>query len=522
MKSDAGAISLPDEVMQASKPRIAAFFDRQVRLGPDRPAVESPRLNMSYAELDERARRLQQRLHDAGVRRGDRVCILSENDPDFLTLTIAALRLGAPVATLNTRLLPPEIAYCLDLVAPRVILASRRMLATFGALDSHGAQVMPMGAGTSLDAALSEPGDAPSCGSDAETDSEDIQFIIYTSGTTGLPKGAMISQRAMLARLMVYLMDYRVDGSDTFLAWSPLCHMASVELGFGTLLLGGKVVVLDGADMKTICDRLESEPVSNLIFFPGMVEQAIAYLQARRPVVRGLKKFGALADLFNPARIAELTSLLGVPYTNTFGSTETGMPPASAGKLAAGEVPHDFGKSDSALSEVRLCREDGEEAGIGEIGELAMRGPTLFSGYWAAPGPTQEAFRGGWYRSGDMFRRRADGKLDYVDRLKYLIKSGGENIYPAEIERVLVMHPGVLHAVAVKRPDVKWGEVPVAVIVARGDAPATTELDALCREHLPSFKCPKRILFVDAAQLPRNNTGKVMRKELEVWVQTQT
>ncbi|QJW85170.1 long-chain fatty acid--CoA ligase [Ramlibacter terrae] len=285
--------------------------------------------------------------------------------------------------------------------------------------------------------------------------------------------------------------------------------------------LGGKVVVVDGADMATICDRLEQEPISNLIFFPGMVEQAIAFLRERKPKVRRIKKFGALADLFNPKHIAELTRLLGVPYTNTFGSTETGMAPASAGTLAAGVVPADFGKSDSALCEVRLFAADGREAATGEIGELAMRGPTLFSGYWGAAEATRAAFAGGWYRSGDMFRRRADGRLDYVDRLKYLIKSGGENIYPAEIERVLVTHPGVEEAVAIRRPDAKWGEVPVAVVVARGAAPPASELEALCRANLAPFKCPKQIFFVGQQQLPRNTTGKVMRGELEQWVLAQ-
>ncbi len=496
------------------------MFDRQVHLNGSRTAVESARMTLSYAQLDERARSLAHALAQAGVVRGARICILGENDPEFLVLFIAALRLGASVATLNPRLAIAELRHCIGLVTPTALLISPRQAARFEAPDELAPTVLTFGEGTALDARLQACEPAPSL-ADSERQAEDVQFIIYTSGTTGLPKGAMISQRAMLARLMVYVLDYGVSGEDTFLAWSPLCHMASVELGFGTLLLGGKVVVMDGADLPTICDYLEAECLSNLIFFPGMVQEAIAYLKQRRPKVRRLKKFGALADLFNAGDIAELTRLLGHPFTNTFGSTETGMPPLSAGRLAAGEVPTDFGKVPSSLCEVRLCREDGSDVDAGQIGELAVRGPTVFSGYWAAEKATQEVVRNGWYFTGDMFRRRADGKYDYVDRRKYLIKSGGENIYPAEIERVALQHPDVADAVVVRRADAQWGEVPVLVVVPRAKAPAAEELLALYRNELAAFKRPKAIYFVPAEQLPRSGTGKIVRAEVEAWVARQ-
>jgi fatty-acyl-CoA synthase len=296
--------------------------------------------------------------------------------------------------------------------------------------------------------------------------------------------------------------------------------MASIELGFGTLLLGGKVVVMDGPDLPTICDYLEREPLSNLIFFPGMVEQTIAYLKERKPRVRSLKKFGALADLWAPKDIAQLTSLLDVPFTNTFGSTETGMPPLSAGRLAKGIAPTDFGKLPSSLCEVRVCADDDSEAPIGEPGELAVRGPTVFSGYWGAPEATAEALRGGWYRTGDMFRRRADGRYDYVDRRKYLIKSGGENIYPAEIERVVMQHPAIADAIVVRQPDARWGEVPVLVAIPRDTPPAEAVLMALCAESLAPFKRPKAVLFAKEADVPRSGTGKIIRAEVEAWVAT--
>lgn len=505
----------------ASLLSMLAMFERQVRLRGERCAVASARLTLSYAELDQRGRRLAQVLHEVGVGAGDRICILSENDPEFLVLSIAALRVGASVATLNPRLAVSELCHCVGLVTPKLLLISLCQAQRFDGVELPVPCVMTLGAGTELDGRLNDAQAVPEFAEPVDSHPEDTQFIIYTSGTTGLPKAAMISQRAMLARLMVYVLDYGVDGEDTFLAWSPLCHMASIELGFGTLLLGGKVAVIDGPDLPLICDYLETESLSNLIFFPGMVEQTLAYLRERRPRVRGLKKFGALADLFSPADIAELTQLLGRPFTNTFGSTETGMPPLSAGQLEAGRVPTDFGKVPSALCEIRICGVDGRTVDVGEVGELAMRGPTLFSGYWNAEQATRDAFRNGWYFGGDMFRCRADGKYDYVDRRKYLIKSGGENIYPAEIERVVLHHPRVADAIVVRRADPRWGEVPVLVVAPRGNPPAPDELLALCREELAAFKRPKDVYFLPAEQLPRNGTGKIMRAEIEDWVAQQ-
>lgn len=506
---------------EAAAMSTQAMFDRNVRLQGSRTAVQSARLTLSYAQLDRRAARLVAVLQEAGVVQGDRICILSENDPEFLVLCIAALRVGASIATLNPRLAVAELHHCISLVAPKVLLVSPRQADRFDDATALAPCVHAIGDGTQLDLRLRHDEGTSPQRPDSRGAPEDTQFIIYTSGTTGLPKGAMISQRAMLARLLVYVLDYGVNGDDTFLAWSPLCHMASVELSFGTLLLGGKVVVIDGPDLPTICDYLETESLSNLIFFPGMVQQTIAYLRERRPKVRQLKKFGALADLFAPADIAELTRLLNHSFTNTFGSTETGMPPLSAGQLEVGKVPVDFGKVPSSLCEVRLFADDDREADVGAVGELAVRGPTLFSGYWGAPQATQEVFRSGWYRTGDMFRQRADGKYDYVDRRKYLIKSGGENIYPAEIERVALKHPKILDAIVVRRADSHWGEVPVLVVVARGENRPTEELMELYRLELAAFKRPKSIYFVSAEQVPRSNTGKIIRNLVESWVAQQ-
>ena len=216
-----------------------------------------------------------------------------------------------------------------------------------------------------------------------------------------------------------------------------------------------------------------------------------------------------------PADIARITALLGAPYANTFGATETGCPPCSSNLIPVGVAPSRLSKQQSPFCEVRLVDPDDNEVPDGAPGELSMRGPTLFSGYWRAEETNAQDFRGGWFHIGDVFVRNPDGTLDFVDRVKYLIKSGGENIYPAEIERVMLADPRVADAAVVRRPDPKWGEVPVA-FVARRDATLTADdLQRRCRAELAGYKQPKAIHFIGYYDFPRSASGKIQRHELE-------
>ena len=246
-----------------------------------------------------------------------------------------------------------------------------------------------------------------------------------------------------------------------------------------------------------------------------MIEPLVAELRKQAVQPAGMRLCGAMADLVPAHQIAEVTALLGAPYLNSFGSTETGIPPASGNLIPVGEVPARLSKRQNAFCEIRLVDAEDRDVPDGTPGELAFRGPTLFSGYWNAPETNAKDFRGGWFHLGDMFVRGADGSLDFVDRVKYLIKSGGENIYPAEIERVLLADPRVADAVVVRMPDAKWGEVPVAVVARKDETLTSAELLERCRAELAGYKQPKDIVFVELAELPRSTTGKIQRHEIE-------
>lgn len=489
---------------RAAASTVASMFAAQARVFPDRVAIDDGTRRITYGELAARMRRLANALGGRGVARGDRIAILSENRAEYLEVFLAAASIGVIVACQNQRLAAPELAHCLALVEPVLVFASPR----------HAERVAdhaPVVFGVDYEALFA----ADDTSSNAEVDPEDALLVLYTSGTTGLPKGAVVSHRAQIFRNLVVRSEFDIDPTDAFVAWSPLYHMGAADQSLGALMSGGTVVVVDGFDRARLADVVAERELGWLLLMPGMVGTFAAELRARNVRPKGVKVCGVMADLVPPSEIAEITALLGAPYANTFGATETGCPPCSSSLLPIGEVPAKLSKRQSPYCEVRLVDPDDRDVPVGTPGELAMRGPTLFSGYFRADDANAHDFRNGWFHMGDVFVRNADGSLDFVDRVKYLIKSGGENVYPAEIERVLLSDPRVADAGVVRRRDAKWGEVPVAFVARRDDSVDEAALLALCRAQLAGYKQPKEIRFIPFDAFPRSASGKVQRHELE-------
>ena len=504
---------------QAGQSSVGALFRAQAELAPGNPALQTTdgRL-LSYGELNERVNRTASLLQSLGVVRGDRVAILSENRPEYLELLLACAKLGVILACQNWRLAPPELAHCVKLVEPSAIFVSERHVALLEKAGLAGG-VPVVRIGDELESRLAAASAAEPA---LAAQPEDGLMILYTSGTTGLPKGAMISHRAEIARSLVGFADLGIRPGDTCLAWAPLFHMAAAEPSMSTFMAGGKVIVVDGFKPDEIAWHVGREQLGHLLLMPGMIEPLIVELEKQKIVPKGVRICGAMADLVPAHQIARITELLDAPYVNTFGSTETGAPPASANLLAVGQVPTRLSKKQSHFCEIRLVDANDNDVPPGTPGELAIRGPTVFSGYWNAPETNAKDFRGGWFHMGDMFIRNPDGTLDFVDRVKYMIKSGGENIYPAEIERVLLLDARVADAIVVRRPDPKWGEVPVAVVARKDDSLQPQDLLARCRAELAGYKQPKDIVFVELEQLPRSTTGKIQRHEVEAWLKART
>jgi acyl-CoA synthetase (AMP-forming)/AMP-acid ligase II len=497
-------------VRRSAGSSVAGLFAALVAVHPARLALEDATRRLSYGELDQRVQRLCNVLSARGVTRGARVALLSENRAEYLEVFLAAARLGAVVACQNWRLAPPELRHCLDLVEPSAVLVSPRHAEKLAALGRGGPA--PVVLGDEYERLLSEAlPEAPL----AEIDPEDALLILYTSGTTGLPKGALLSHRAEVARHLVVRAEFGVAAEDAFVAWSPLYHMGAAECSLGALMSGGSVIVVDGFDRARLAQIVSERELGWLLLMPGMVGSFAEELSRRGVRPRGVKVCGVMADLVPPSEIALITRLLGAPYANTFGATETGCPPCSSNLIPIGTAPDRLSKQQSAYSEVRLVDAEDRDVPDGAPGELCMRGPTLFSGYFRAPEVNAHDFRGGWFHMGDVFVRNPDGSLDFVDRVKYLIKTGGESVYPAEIERVLLADPRVADAAVVRRADPKWGETPVAFVARRDETLTADELHARCRAELAGYKQPKEIRFIPLEAFPRSASGKVQRHELE-------
>ncbi|NQW01438.1 MAG: acyl--CoA ligase [Rhodospirillales bacterium] len=503
-------------VRRSAQSTVAGLFLEHARRRPEALALDDGRTRRSYGEMAERTARLAALLVGRGVGIGDRVAILSENRLEFLELYLAAARMGAIVACQNWRLAAPELRHCLELVEPVLTFVSPRYADALAAVPGAGESIV---LGAAYEQGLA---DATPLTTIVELDPEHPFIILYTSGTTGLPKGAVISHRAEIARNMSLRAEFAIQPTDTFVAWSPLYHMGAAEFSLGTLMAGGKVMVVDGFDQAHLAQIIADEELGWLLLMPGMVGDFASYLEARKVTVKGMRVCGVMADLVPPVDIARITTLLGAPYANTFGATETGCPPCSSDLIPIGVVPESLSKSQSPFCEVRLVDSEDNEVADGQPGELCMRGPTNFSGYWQADETNSVEFRGGWFHMGDVFVRNPDGSLDFVDRVKYLIKSGGENIYPAEIERVILDDPRVADAAVVRRHDSKWGEVPVAFVARRDAGLQADDLYKSCRAGLAGYKQPKDIFFIDVDDFPRSASGKIQRHELEKRLGDQT
>ncbi len=488
---------------------VGDLFRAQSVAHRDNIALQFASGQRTYGQLNDRVNRLVDALAARGVGRGDRVAIVSENRPEYIEFGLAMAKLGSIMACQNWRQSDSELAYCIALAAPQLVVVSERHAPTLARIE-HGAKVLTLGDEYEHALAKASASEPPQI-----AQPEDGFVILYTSGSTGMPKGALISQRAVIARDIINRLDRPVDPDSAFIAWGPLFHMGANDMTYASLMRGSKVIIMDGFDAGALVAAAAREKLGWLMVIPGTQDRVLAELRNTRVQIKDVKYIGAMADLIPRNILAELTSAFRAPFVNTFGATESGSMPFSRGLIPVGVEPKTLSKLQSSLCAVRLVDIDDNDVPDGAPGEAILRGPSLFSGYFAAPEVNAVEFRGGWFHLGDVFVRNPNNTYDFVDRRKYLIKSGGENIYPAEVERILLAQPRITDAVIVARPDPKWGEVPIAFVVRRDDSLTADEVVAACRGKIANYKIPKEVKFVADAELPRNTTGKIVRHELE-------
>jgi fatty-acyl-CoA synthase len=503
---------------RAARFTVADLFRRSVRVHRDRIAIVSAEVELTYHELDQRVNRLASVLRDRGLAHGDRVAVLSATRPEYIEVYFAAAKLGLTVVGLNIRTHVDELVHCIDLTRPRALLASPDLAKAAAAIFARSTDLedlwwLPDRVGETAseyesrlrEASTAEP--APAAGP------EDIHCVLFTSGTTGRPKGAMISERASVMRAIRCADWFDLGPSDGMIGWIPMFHTGGDECVKATFLTGGKFATFEKADPEAMFAAIERHRLTWTAMLPGVITDFLDHPRRSSYDLTSLRFALGYANMM-PRVVQNFTAALGISFWDTFGQTESSFVVA-LDRVTPGTVPS-LRKQPAPLLDVRIVDDEMRELPVGAPGECVVRGPSVMSGYVENPTDTAEAFRGGWLHTGDVLVRHEDGTLSYVDRLKYLIKTGGENVYPAEIEQVLAAHPSIREACAVSVPDERWGETIKAVVVLEPSESCTPqEVSAWCGERLPRFKCPRYVQFLPYEDVPRSATGKILRHELE-------
>ncbi len=494
---------------------LSVWLQDHAEAFPDRPAIRFEARVLSYRDAYDRARQLAGILQTRfGIRRGDRVAHLGYNSPDFILLVFACARLGAILVPLNWRLAPREHAYILGNADASLLLYED----SFQPVADELATFVPNCRQVTLDRSthgkpfLDEETELPADGLDAGTSLDLPVLIVYTSGTTGHPKGAMLSQNALLWNARNAIAMQEITAEDHVLTTLPMFHVGGLNIQtLPVLYVGGLVTLHRRFDVARFWQSLKEDRPSLTVLVPTQIvalQNHAGWPGADFSSFRLITTGSSVV----PVGLIEAVHARGVPITQVYGSTETA--PYAAG-LAIAETRSHAGSVGKAAPHclLRVVNDDGVDCAAGERGEILVKGPNVMSGYWRNPEETEAALQNGWFHTGDIGHLDKDGRLYVDDRKKDLIISGGENIYPAELEAILLEDERIAEAAVIASPDEQWGEVALAVVVAKPDA-VLDEADilAIFDGKLARFKHPKRVAFI--AALPRNAMGKSQKFRL--------
>jgi len=511
-----------------------AFLERTLRVFPDAPAVVYGDQRQSWAAFSEHVGRFAGALLRAGVEPGDRVAVLAPNVPPLLAAHFAVLRVRAALVAINTRLSPDEVGYILDHSGAKIVLVDPELASAVSeAPTGRVARPKLVNLEDPVAGVTGAPLDGPSFEefldgaevmpiSGGIDDEDRLTSINYTSGTTGRPKGVMYTHRGAYLNALGELMVHRLERSSAFLWTLPLFHCNGWCFPWAVTAAGGTHVMLRSIEPARVLELIRRERVTHFNGAP-----TVLLMLAEAPEAKGVRfdppvRVATGGSPPSPTLLARMEEL-GVIVTHLYGLTETygphvycEMQPGWEGlelverarMMARQGVPY------HVATHLRVVDEHMNDvpADAESMGEVVMRGNNVMKGYFEDAEATAQAFRGGWFHSGDIGVVHPDGYIELRDRKKDIIISGGENISTIEVEHAIAGHPAVLECAVVATPHEKWGEVPKAFVSLRpGQTLGERELIDFCRQHLAHFKCPKAVEFVD---LPKTSTGKIQKFRL--------
>jgi acyl-CoA synthetase (AMP-forming)/AMP-acid ligase II len=497
------------------------------QLHPHRLAAKDLRRGLTYAQYEERANRLASALGDGlGLAKGDRLAVYAHNCLEWMEIYAACAKSGVVAVPVNFRLAGPEVRYVLEDSGATALIAGAD-LADVAASVLDGLLVKETAriqiGGQRPRAGFRDYEELLAAGSaqppQVAVRPEDPWTIMYTSGTTGRPKGAVRSHQSYALFWLLNAVEFGFGRGDVGLAVMPMCHVNSVFYAFVFTYLGASVCVYDrkSFDPEHLLGVLAEERVTFTSLVPThyvMMLDLPAAVRGRRDLSHVDKLLVSSAPARRETKLAIMECFPRSRLFEAYGSTEAGLvtllrPEQQFDKLGS------IGREIVGTGRLRLLDAEGREVPEGEVGELFARTPTAFDGYRGQPEATARAFRGGYCTAGDMARRDGDGFYTLVDRKSNMIITGGEKVYPSEVEQVIARHPEVRDVAVIGVPDPKWGEAVAAVVVARpGAKPTAGALLEYARGHLAGYKCPRAVTFILEEEMPRTATGKILHRLL--------
>jgi acyl-CoA synthetase (AMP-forming)/AMP-acid ligase II len=494
---------------------------------PNTVCLKDSRRSFNYPQTNTRVNRLSHSLTSLGLSKGDKLAVLLENSIEIIELYLATAKTGIVIVPINFRLTPVEVAYIVENSDAKAIVVHDQFTETIdtirtGLKNIPAEKVIVVGEPKEgyrpyeefiMDASESEP--------PADVRPEDTWILIYTSGTTGKPKGVVRTHESHIAFYLINAVDFGFTEHDICLNVMPLCHINSTFFTFTFTYIGASVYIHPAQSFRAaeILEIIEREKITFISLIPTHYNLILNSTEdeRKRDVGSVRKLLCSSAPVRKSMKLAIMDFFPGVELYEGYGSTEAGIvtvlkPEHQMSKLGS------IGFESLGTDFVKLLDVNGEEVGVGEVGELYSRGPMLFKEYYKLPEKTAAAFRDGWFSAGDMARRGADGFFEIIDRKDNMIITGGEHVYPSEVEEAVGSHECVFDCACIGLPDEKWGEKVVAVVVPK---PGVSEKDIdesaikeCCRNKLSGFKRPKDVIFIRSDDMPRTPTGKILHRKL--------
>lgn len=499
---------------------FASSLDFHAHRKPNKVVVTDGDQTRTNSELLDRVKILAASLEDAGIGPGDLVALLMYNRVEFIELVYAVNRIGAAFLPLNYRLAPAEWQYILQHSEAKAIFTETEFV---DALDSFSDEIPSLVFRASVDSVAGTGWNSyaelvAASGRRVEevahVDENSLQRLMYTSGTTSRPKGVRITHRNVTWKNIALLVQFGWTSADITMVAGPLYHVGALDMGgLTTLYAGGSLVLQRKFAADPLLGLIEQHRPSNIWLAPAMVNAVLESTDLANRDLSSLQVILSGGEKMPEARLQTVLELMpDVWFADAYGLTETVSSDTFVDKARMHDKLGSVGRP-VLHQELRIVDEEGVAVPAGEVGEIVLRGPKVFDGYWKDPEATEQAIRGGWFHTGDIGRLDNDGYLYIEDRKKDMIVSGGENIASPEIERALYEHPDVVEAAVVASAHPRWGEVPHAYVVLREGATTTPQdIETFCEQRLARFKVPRLIDLI--GELPRTPSGKVLKREL--------